>query len=97
TTRSTDLPDGVVELAATLDVRFSGRRGLRTLVEGSIRLDEPSQPGAAYALDGEIVRQDELFDRFRYRFESLPDGAPTFLFERPLRPGSYKLVLRLHD
>jgi Ca-activated chloride channel family protein len=53
-------------------------------------------------LDGEVLRGDELFDHFRYRFElsaerlraatSLPFSARRFL-----RPGSYTLVLRLQD
>ncbi len=53
-------------------------------------------------LDGEVLRGDELFDHFRYRFELSAErlrAATTLPFSarRFLRPGSYTLVLRLQD
>jgi len=59
-------------------------------------------PASALLLDGEVLRGEELFDHFRYRFEisagrlraatTLPFSARRFL-----RPGTYTLVLRLQD
>lgn len=64
----------------------------------------PASQSAATALllDGEVLRGEELFDHFRYRFELSADrlnSATTLPFSarRFLRPGSYTLVLRLQE
>jgi len=93
---STDLPQNARTLAARLEVAFTGRRGLRTLVQGAIRLQGASANGT-YTLDGEVLREGDLFEHFRYRFRPPADAAVPFVFERPLRPGHYRLVLKLHD
>jgi VWFA-related protein len=102
---STDVPEGAAALPARLDLRFPGRFQSRTVVQGAVVVEpreaQPtSGPGASYsfAVDGEILRQDVLFDQFRYRF-AFPAGATSLplVFERRLRPGSYRLVLRVQD
>lgn len=94
---TTDVPVDAEPLPAAVDVRFPGRRGLRTVVEGVVRLEEAPASEATLNVDGEILRGEELFEQFRYRFRCPEGGAAPFLFERLLRPGSYRLVLRLHD
>ncbi len=96
-TYSTDLPAGAKTLPAALDLAFPGRHGLRTRVEGAIRLGEPPSAKNAYTVDGEVLRGDELFDHFRYRFEAAPGATTPFVFERPLRPGDYHLIVKLHE
>jgi Ca-activated chloride channel homolog len=59
-----------------------------------------------FLLTGEVVRRSEesteLFDSFRYRFD-LPasqvsgGAAVPLVFQRPLRPGEYTLVVKLED
>lgn len=97
TARSTELPDGAAELGASLDVRFPGRRGARTLVEGLLRLDQPPAADTTLHVDGEVLREDRLFESFRYRFRAAAGIAVPYVFERPLRPGRYRLVVRLQD
>jgi len=94
---STDLPPGATALPAEMEMRFGGRRGLRVMSEGQIRLLDPSPVATTLTLDGEILRGEELFDHFRYRYQSAPASAAPLLFERPLRPGSYRLIVRLRE
>lgn len=114
---STDLPPGAQPLPAELDLSFPGREGSRTVVQGLLRVPlvaaspERLQDHSFYSfmVDGEVLRKDELFEHFRYRF-SLPEaqamrpaaggGAAAeipLVFQRYLRPGAYTLVLKLED
>lgn len=78
---STDLPPGAQELPAELDLSFPGRAGSRTVVQGVLRVARDAavpqrlQDHAFYSflVDGEVLRKDELFEHFRYRY-SLPEG-----------------------
>ena len=60
-------------------------------------------------LNGEILQNDELFDNFRYKFD-FPGGAASvggapngetdnlpIVFQRYLRPGEYKMVVKVED
>jgi len=53
-----------------------------------------------FALTGEVLRGDELFESFRYRFDApaaeAVDTVPL-IFQRLLRPGEFRLVLKLED
>jgi len=116
---STDLPPGAQPLPAELELSFPGRAGSRTVVQGLLRVRRDAavpqrlQDHSFYSfmIDGEVVRRDELFEHFRYRF-SLPvaqalqqageGGAAAgaeipLVFQRYLRPGAYTLVLKLED
>jgi VWFA-related protein len=114
---STDLPPGAQALPAELELSFPGRAGSRTVVQGLLRVPRDAavpqhlQDHSFYSfmIDGEVVRKDELFEHFRYRF-SLPEaqalqpaaGAAAaaeipLVFQRYLRPGAYTLVLKLED
>lgn len=107
--RSTEIPEGAEGFPAQVDFSFPGRYGSRTVVQGLVSVPKREatpdrvQDTAAYSfvVDGEILYQDELFDSFRYRF-LFPEGevdAETIplVFQRYLRPGSYKLVLKVED
>lgn len=119
---STDLPRGADTFPAELKVGFPGRHQSRTVVQGVVRValedlaPSPLEGADSYnlLLDGEIVRDDDLFESFRYRFQFPTDalpaearaaGAPSegtdvrlpLIFERYLRPGEYKLVVRARD
>ncbi|MEM8960208.1 MAG: VWA domain-containing protein [Acidobacteriota bacterium] len=104
---STEVPTGIGVFDAEIDFAFPGFRQSRTAVQGHIRVDgaevEPVElAGAsryAFLLNGEVLRDGELFDAFRYRFELGADeqGSLPLVFQRFLRPGSYQLILRLED
>ena len=113
---STDVPEGALPLSAEVEIRFPGRNQSRTVVDASVivaaaelrgSVTPPTAPedvpaASALLLDGEILRGDELFDHFRYRFELSAErlrAAMTLPFSarRYLRPGTYTLVLRLQD
>jgi Ca-activated chloride channel homolog len=106
--RSTDLPANVELLAATIEMAFPRRHQSRTVVQGVLKvpLAEATAAGEGEArryrflVDGEVLRGGELFESFRYRFDLPAEGSPAaapLIVERVLRPGPYRLVLRLED
>lgn len=106
---STDAVPSATPLTAELSWAFRGRHGLRTVVEGalSVPTTEPVKAEIAgsesynFLLTGEVLRSEELFESFRYRFDlptrSGTEGFVQLVFERYLRPGSYDVVLKLED
>ena len=140
---TTDVPEDAEPLDATLELRYPARYQARTVVEALVEVDPASarrdtvggQSSYNFFLTGEVLRGDDLFENFRYKFD-LPLGAgragsgatpaaggrpsdaasdtgdgagdtgdrhagadpPILLsFERRLRPGDYRLVLRIED
>jgi len=107
---STDLPEAAAPLDATVELTFPGRHQSRTVVAARLRVVAEQAALASLAdsesygfeLTGEVLRGDELFESFKYRFD-LPafavdaDGRLPLAFERYLRPGEYRWVLRLSD
>jgi Ca-activated chloride channel family protein len=61
-----------------------------------------------FVLNGEILQDGELFENFRYKFD-FPANGPAgggidatgltlpLIFQRPLRPGEYNLVVKIED
>lgn len=111
-TYSTDLPEGAEALAAELTVGFPGSRGGRTVVQGMVavpretaRSDERGGESFDYLVDGEVLRANvnagELFEHFRYRFrlpaEEITGDTVPLLFQRYLRPGAYRLLVRVEE
>ncbi len=108
--QSTDLPAGAEPLAARLALAFPARRQSRTVVQGVLSVPrqeaQVERLGAtslySFLLDGEVLRKGELFESFRVKF-TLPEASTAagdaipLVFERSLRPGAYKLVVRLQD
>ncbi|MCE2560141.1 MAG: VWA domain-containing protein [Acidobacteria bacterium] len=128
---TTDVPEDAEPLDASLEVRYPARYQARTVVEAVVEIDPSSayrdtvggQSSYNFFLTGEVLREDALFENFRYKFD-LPlgtdaggdddegldpdatagtnaasdEGAPILLsFERRLRPGNYRLVLKIED
>ena len=109
---TTDVPEDAEPLDAGLEVRYPARYQARTVVEALVEIDPSSarpdtvggQSSYNFFLTGEVLREDALFENFRYKFD-LPlgsaasvDGSPILLsFERRLRPGDYRLVLKIED
>ena len=107
--RSTDLPENAQILPAELSLSFPRRHQSRTVVQGLITVPREAaslggpddRPGFAFLVDGEILRQGQLFDHFRYRFDlpadTLEGEEIPVLVERFLRPGPYQLILKVED
>ncbi len=110
---STDLPPGADTFEADVDYDFPGRFQSRTVVQGRILVDPAAIAVGEFAgyrsrdfvLVGEVVNERELFESFRYKFgfpaaesEAPATGVPLLLpFQRYLRPGDYRLILRIED
>ncbi|HVS12907.1 MAG TPA: VWA domain-containing protein [Thermoanaerobaculia bacterium] len=97
----TDLPDDAESLDVESEISFPGREGGRTVVELALSVagDEQGPPVRRFAVNGEVFRGDELFEDFRYLFE-IPgpiDGPAPLSVRRLLRPGEYRLVLRVEE
>ena len=106
--RSTEAPAGAEQLPAEIAMRYPGRRGSRTVVQAIVGIDPALLPEAEdgrrrFVLDGEVLRQGELFENFRYRFEpraragAADGGTVPLVMQRYLRPGAYRLVLKVRD
>jgi len=106
--RSTTLPEDAVLLPASLALGYPSRHQSRTVVQGVVKVPAASAVAAGekdgrlyrFLVDGEVLRKDDLFESFRYRFEVPATGAPAeipLLLERYLRPGDYRLLLRVED
>jgi VWFA-related protein len=106
--RSTEAPADAEQLAAEIAMRYPGRRGSRTVVQAIVGIDPALLPEAEkerrrFVLDGEVLRQGELFENFRYRFEppTRPgeQGGETvpLVMQRYLRPGAYRLVVKVRE
>jgi len=110
---STDLPTGATAFPAQLAWTFPGRYGNRTVVQGllSVPKDEVRTAKTAdfesydFVIDGEVLRKEELFEHFRYRFTlpvkeaeaQLQEGRIPLVFQRYLRPGPYTLIVKIED
>ena len=109
--RSTDLPEDASLLPGELTIEYPSGHQSRTVVQALLRI--PEQPltewiaeqrdgnadVARFLVDGEIVRDDELFEQFRYRFDLPLEGQETLplIVQRFLRPGEYQLVLKARE
>ena len=110
---STDLPPAAPLFEAEVEYDFLGRFQSRTVVQGRVSVDPSAIAVGEFAgyrsrdllLVGEVVRDQELFESFRYKFgfpaaeDQISDIGPGLLlpFQRYLRPGEYRLILRLED
>jgi VWFA-related protein len=105
---TTRLPAGAATFEPALVIDFPARRQSRTAVRAQLRVPTTEAPGRSFEgddfhhfeLTGEVVRDGQLFESFRYRFEGRtpPEAATIPLgFTRYLRPGPATLRLLLHD
>ncbi|HVS64517.1 MAG TPA: VWA domain-containing protein [Thermoanaerobaculia bacterium] len=105
---STELPADAPTFDAELAVEYLGRHQSRTVVQGSLQIDPQALRLGDFAghrsydlqLVGEVVHDGRLLEGFRYKFgfpEAAGDGALPLVFQRYLRPGAYRLLLRVED
>lgn len=106
---STDSDPGIKQLEVNLSLDFPGLHQQRVIVRGAVTVpgdaaqvvDLAGRRSYNFSLIGEILREDELFDSFKYLFDvpdfEIVDGQLPLLFERWLRPGSYRLIVKLED
>lgn len=106
--RSTDVPEGVESMSGELAISYPGRHQSRTVVQGLVAIPKNEVEAVVVGehssfnllIDGEILRQGELFDHFRYRFDFPADLASEeipLVVQRYLRPGPYELILKVED
>lgn len=106
--RSTNVPDGVARMSGDLAISFPGRHQSRTVVQSLVAIPktevDPMVVGDHSSfnllIDGEILRQGELFDHFRYRFDfpaNLASEDIPLVVQRYLRPGPYEMILKVED
>ncbi len=105
---STDMPAGAQPLEGVLEISYPGRHQLRTVLQAYLKVPAAQAVAAEYAgyrsyelqLTGEVIHDGSLFETFRYKFGFPAGDAPEQIplaFQRYLRPGGYRLVLRLDD
>jgi Ca-activated chloride channel family protein len=109
--RMTELPPGADTFEAEVKYHFPGRRQSRTTVQSLITVARaevvPHTAGERttfnFSVEGEVLRDGDLFDHFRYRFdmaESESEHGSDYLplvVQRHLRPGDYTVILRIED
>ncbi len=106
---STDLDADAGVFAAELDVAYPGRQQSRTVMQGIVKVatdqaETVSLSGLEtynFLLNGEVLKEGALFEAFRYKFDfpvaSVRDGTLPMVFQRTMRPGEYRLIIKLED
>ncbi|HKI05394.1 MAG TPA: VWA domain-containing protein [Thermoanaerobaculia bacterium] len=108
---STDVPEGAALLPAKMTVDFPGRYQNRTVVQGLVSVPSGAAGKAALGgantynllMNGEVLQNGQLFDNFRYKFDfpgtaaAAPGDSLPIVFQRYLRPGEYKMIVKLED
>lgn len=106
---STELPPGAQTFEAEVDIEFLGRYQSRTVTQGLLKVPVEAVETAVLAgyesydftLTGEVVIDDSLFESFRYKFgfpaDSVRSPVLPLAFQRYLRPGDYRILLKLED
>jgi Ca-activated chloride channel family protein len=104
----TDLPEGAETFSVEVDLSFPARRQSRTAVQVMLGVPLEAAPGRRFdgelfhnfLVRGEVIRDERLFESFRYRFEGpTPEEAKQISvgFTRYLRPGPVSLRILLED
>ncbi|MDY7095315.1 MAG: GWxTD domain-containing protein, partial [Acidobacteriota bacterium] len=106
---STELPPGAPTFEAKVEIDFLGRYQSRTVTQGVLKVPVEAVETAVLAgyesydftLTGEVVIDDSLFESFRYKFgfpaDSVRSPVLPLAFQRYLRPGTYRILLKLED
>ena len=96
------------KLDATFSARYPAKQGSRTDAELTVLVKKgqltPKEVGGVsmYSVDvtGEILRDDKLWENYRYRFDfpaATPDENFPLVMDRFLRPGDYKSRIKIVD
>ncbi len=106
--RTTLLPPGMDTFQSELAVDFPTRNQNRVAVRGVVTIPSDAVSGFEvegglrheFLMTGEVVRDNRLFESFRYRFE-MPAGSSDadipLVFQRYLRAGPARLLLKIED
>ena len=105
---STDMPENAATFPAEVSFAYPGRRQSRTVTQGTVKVATSALTPAEIAgarsynllVTGEVLRGEELFDRFRYKFDFPATTVGEWLplvFQRQLRPGDYRVVVKVED
>lgn len=107
---STDLPNQAETLEADLVIDYLGRHQSRTVTQMILQVPATAAGIADFAgfrsynfvVVGEVIRDDQLFESFRYKFGLPVEDEPSprtipLAFQRYLRPGDYTVAVRLQD
>jgi len=107
--RTTDLPSSANLLPASVELDYPGRHRHQTILQTliTIPLEEATLgegaegPGYSFLVDGEVVKEDRLFESFRYRFDfsvgEISGDLIPLVLQRYLRPQAYKIAIRVED
>lgn len=99
---------GAPKLAAEFSARYPAKQGSRTDAEITVmvpraQLTTKDVGGAhVYSVDvtGEVLREDSLWENYRYRFDfpgDVKDEKLPLIIDRFLRPGEYKSRIKVVD
>ncbi len=106
---TTALPEDADTFDADIAFSHPGRYQHRTVMQGMLTVpveaiavgDSLGFRSYNFELTGEVIREDKLFENFRYKFSFPVDDylgiEIPLAFQRYLRPGEYRLILRLED
>ena len=107
---TTEVPDTAPRFDVETRWEFPGRNQTRTVTHGLVlvptatagRRSFQDREYHSFQMTGEVIRDDHLFESFRYRFE-LPAGGGEeadsipLVFTRYLRPGDVQVRLKIED
>ena len=99
---------GAAKLPAELKVAFPAKQGGRTDAEFTVLVPRANATvkdvggSKTYSFDvtGEVLKEEQLFENFRYRFDfpgDTKDEQLPLIIDRFLRPNQYKARLRVTD
>jgi Ca-activated chloride channel homolog len=99
---------GAARLDAEFSARFPAKQGMRTDAEMTVLIPRSQltlkEVGGAtvYSVDvtGEVLRDDQLYENYRYRFDfpgDLKDEKLPVVMDRFLRPGEYRSRIKVSD
>ena len=96
------------KLATEFSVRYPAKQGARTDAEITLLVPRAQLTAkevggvTTYSVDvtGEVLRDDQLYENYRYRFDfpgDVKDEKVPIIVDRFLRPGDYKLRVKVTD
>ena len=106
---NTDVPEGAPRFDIEIQWDYPGRNQTRTVTHGLVMVPGPGAGRRSFQereyhsfhMIGEVLRGEQLFETFRYRFELPASGNGEdpipLVFSRYLRPGEVRIRLRIED
>jgi VWFA-related protein len=106
---TTDIPADALPLDLRIETGYPSRYQARTVLQVVVGVGTGSAGKASlsgvesynFLLTGEVILGNKLFESFRYKFdfpaEQVAGDRIPLVFERYLRPGPYRLVVKVED